>query len=143
MNQKFLDNCKRQQEHIQTLSAQTRDFSVPGFDEPLTFRHLANEQLLDYGERFTEARGVDKKKGYSRTLAVYNLFTELIFYCCPAFQDAELQAALGVADPMDVVRTCIGSVDVLNLGTELITWMGIVNSPNEDDKTEDKPPLSA
>ena len=95
---------------------QTKDIYVSGIDKTLTFEKPSEELTLDTIDAIGE--GQDTKM-------MLEAFDKLIYQCCPMFQDVELQKELEVKNPFDIVKSIMDMVDRMQLGEELIDWVGI------------------
>ena len=74
--------------------------------------------------------GVDVKLSYAEALnsgdtaALLRSCANVIYDCCPALQEPELHAALGVTDPYDTVWKLMEPYEIDQLGGKLYKWLG-------------------
>ena len=83
--------------------------------------------------------GVDVKLSYAEALnsgdtaALLRSCANVIYDCCPALQEPELHAALGVTDPYDTVWALMDVAEVNRLALEVYEWLGLVPRDEDED----------
>ena len=83
--------------------------------------------------------GVDVKLSYAEALnsgdtaALLRSCANVIYDCCPALQEPELHAALGVTDPYDVIWVLMDVREVNALAAVLFTWLGLIAGDEDED----------
>lgn len=73
--------------------------------------------------------GVDVKLSYAE--ALLRSCANVIYDCCPALQEPELHAALGVTDPYDTVWKLMEPYEIDQLGGKLYKWLGLIGEKAE------------
>lgn len=87
--------------------------------------------------------GVDTKLSYAEALnsgdtsVLLRSCASVIYDCCPALQEPELHAALGVTDPYDVVWKLMEPYEIDQLGGRLYKWLGLIGDKAEIEAAED------
>ena len=83
--------------------------------------------------------GVDVKLSYAEALnsgdtaALLRSCANVIYDCCPALQEPELHAALGVTDPYDVIWVLMDVREVNTLAASLFAWLGLIPGDEDED----------
>lgn len=115
MDKKLLEAFAARAEQKAKSRAEAKEFDLGGV-KTIFVKPGQGEQLAIY-EAMSEAAGPGD---------LLALSTSLIYDCCPALQDTELHAALGVTDPYDAVRRLLDVREIDVLGGELLRWIGLV-----------------
>ncbi len=105
--------------------AECKKFEFPGVGE-LLFSKLSQRAAMNLMGEMAEA---SQKPG--SFVSVIEAQIRLIYDCCPALQDAELQKNLGVLDPYDTVLKLLDVPEAVELAGKLGEWMGITSADEE------------
>lgn len=92
------------------VAGEERDFVQPGVDVKLSYA-----EALNSGD----------------TAALLRSCANVIYDCCPALQEPELHAALGVTDPYDTVWKLMEPYEIDQLGGKLYKWLGLIGEKAE------------
>lgn len=95
--------------------AETMEFDVPGLGL-MHFVKPSQSKTLEYYERMADAAG---------GADILRVGIDMIYDCCPALQDAELHAALGLVEPTDVVLRLMEVWEIDKFSGTLSRWIGL------------------
>lgn len=124
MDKKLLDALAARAEQRKADQSKVAQFEVGG--QMLDFVKIGHTAQLDAYEAFIEAG-----PNVSTSLSVA---AQVIYDCCPALQDPELHAALGITDPYDTVWALMSVREVNLLGQQIFAWLELLPA---DEKAED------
>lgn len=128
MDKKLLDALAAKAEQRKADKAKVIQFKVGG--QLLDFVKIGHTAQLDAYEAFIEASG-----NVSTSLSVA---AQVIYDCCPALQDPELHAALGITDPYDTVWALMSVREVNVLAQQIFAWLELLPE-DENAKAEQDP----
>lgn len=117
MDSKLLEAFAARAEQKQKSRAEAKTFALGGVETE--FVKPKQSDQLAYYEALSESAGAAD---------LLDTCVQLIYDCCPALQDAELQQTLGVTDPYDTVRRLLDLREIDQLGGALMTWLGLIGS---------------
>lgn len=134
MDKNLLDAFAARARAKQVARTERKTFELPGIG-PLPFQMLPREAMIDFMGRITEDAGA----GARGASDLYQAQAELIFDCCPALQDVELQAALGVElDPYAIVPALMEMSEISDLSNKLMAWMGLMSVSDDNEEKSQK-----
>lgn len=117
METTLLESFAKRAEQKRQSRMEVKEFEFPGIGK-LKFQKLSQRDQIEFIGRMAE-----NAEKYAVLLDLQN---ELIYDCCPALQDADLQQALGAVDPYDAVRMLLDVREAEELASQLIDWMGLI-----------------
>ena len=123
MDKKLLDALAAKAEQRKADKTKAKQFEVGG--QMLDFVKIGHTAQLDAYEAFIEASG-----NVSTSLSIA---AQVIYDCCPALQEPELHAALGITDPYDVIWALMDVREVNELAASLFAWLGLIDGDEDED----------
>lgn len=116
MDKKLLDALAAKAEQRKADQSKVAQFEVGG--QMLDFVKIGHTAQLDAYEAFLEAT--------EHPVQMLHVGVQVIYDCCPALQDTELHAALGVTDPYDTVWALMDVSEINRLASKLFEWLGLL-----------------
>lgn len=106
---------RKQEERKKPFELEVGDYGLVSFNYPNT------NQLLNYMDDSAKAVTLDSEGNLlSQEIAqIVEASKELVFNCCPILKNSELQAKLGIEDPLDTPIVVFGIDEVTNIAAKI------------------------
>ncbi|MDD6937026.1 MAG: hypothetical protein PUI99_08915 [Clostridiales bacterium] len=121
MDKNLMETLVARAEQKAKSRTEAKEFDVPDVGK-LLFVKPSQSKTLEFFERMADSSGAAD---------IFQVGVDMIYDCCPTLQDAELQAALAIVEPTDIVPRLMDVWQIDKLSGMLSRWLGLTEDKAE------------